>query len=97
MTDLIEQISKKIASGGKNIIFTGAGISTENGISDYRSKGGVWERYRPVYFDELMASRDERIKYWQQKIEMFGELAGAKLNDAHLSAATLYQMDSFRR
>jgi NAD-dependent deacetylase len=92
MTDLIEQIATKIASSSKNIIFTGAGISTESGISDYRSKGGVWERYRPVYFDEFMTSRDTRIKYWQQKIEMFDELAGAKPNDAHLAVATLYQM-----
>ncbi len=92
MPDPIYQIAEKITSGGKNIIFTGAGISTESGISDYRSKGGVWDRYRPVYFDEFMSSKEARIKYWQQKIEMFSELQTAKPNDAHLAVAQLYQM-----
>jgi NAD-dependent deacetylase len=92
MLDQINQIAQKLAGSAKNIIFTGAGISTESGISDYRSKGGVWDRYQPVYFDEFMSSKDARIKYWQQKIEMFGELDGAKPNDAHLAVATLYQM-----
>jgi NAD-dependent deacetylase len=92
MSGQINQIAEKIVSGDKNIIFTGAGISTESGISDYRSKGGVWDRYRPVYFDEFMSSKEARIKYWQQKIDMFKELDSAKPNNAHLAVATLYQM-----
>lgn len=92
MSDQIDKIAEKIAAGDKNIIFTGAGISTESGISDYRSKGGIWDRFRPVYFDEFMSSKDARIKYWQQKIEMFEELDGAKPNAAHLAVARLYRM-----
>ncbi|MGD8369727.1 MAG: Sir2 family NAD-dependent protein deacetylase [Desulfobacterales bacterium] len=56
MTEKIDKIANKIAEGGKNIVFTGAGISTESGISDYRSKGGIWDKFRPVYFDEFMSS-----------------------------------------
>jgi len=92
MLDKIDQIAEKIAFGDRSIIFTGAGISTESGISDYRSKGGIWDRYRPVYFDEFMSSKHARIQYWQQKIEMFEELNIARPNDAHLAVAELYQM-----
>ncbi|MCU0598815.1 MAG: hypothetical protein MUE70_06080 [Desulfobacterales bacterium] len=45
MSDPIDTIAIEIVSGGKNIIFTGAGISTESGISDYLSKGGIWARH----------------------------------------------------
>jgi NAD-dependent deacetylase len=64
MNDKISLIAQKIAGGGKNVVFTGAGISTESGIPDYRSKGGIWDKFRPVYFDEFMNSKDARIEYW---------------------------------
>ena len=54
MNDKISLIARKILAGGRNLVFTGAGISTESGISDYRSKGGIWDKFRPVYFDEFM-------------------------------------------
>ncbi len=63
----IKIIAEQIARGGRNIFFTGAGISTESGISDYRSKGGIWDKFRPVYFDEFMTSKESRIEYWHQK------------------------------
>lgn len=63
----ISLIAKEIARGGKNVVFTDAGISTESGIPDYRSKGGIWDKFRPVYFDEFMLSREARIEYWRQK------------------------------
>ncbi|RJP38805.1 MAG: hypothetical protein C4548_12600 [Desulfobacteraceae bacterium] len=64
--DPLERIAEKLRQGRKNIVFTGAGISTESGISDYRSKGGIWDRYRPVYFDEFMSSMSAREQYWAQ-------------------------------
>ena len=59
----ISLIAQKISEGGKTIVFTGAGISTESGIPDYRSKGGIWDKFRPVYFDEFMSSKEARIEY----------------------------------
>jgi NAD-dependent deacetylase len=57
-------IADKIMVARSVIVFTGAGISTESGIPDYRSQGGIWDKFTPVYFDEFMASEAARIRYW---------------------------------
>jgi NAD-dependent deacetylase len=93
MKDKITQIAAKIAESGKNIIFTGAGISTESGIPDYRSKGGLWDKFRPVYFDEFMSSKEARIEYWRQKSELYHDIDQAKPNKAHLAVKALYDME----
>lgn len=85
-------IAQKIAEGGKNVVFTGAGISTESGIPDYRSKGGIWDKFRPVYFDEFISSKKARIEYWRRKSELYQNLTKAEPNPAHTSIAQLYQM-----
>ena len=96
MTDIVKDkislIAQKISEGGKNVVFTGAGISTESGISDYRSKGGIWDKFRPVYFDEFMTSKEARIEYWRRKSELYHDLIQAKPNLAHLSIVKLYEM-----
>ncbi|MCF8069197.1 MAG: sigma factor regulator FecR [Desulfobacterales bacterium] len=88
----IEKISKKIAEGGKNVFFTGAGISTESGIPDFRSQGGIWDQYRPVYYDEFMSSEESRIEYWRQKAELFPDLEKAKPNEGHIAIARLNEL-----
>ncbi|OEU80722.1 MAG: sigma factor regulator FecR [Desulfobacterales bacterium C00003060] len=96
MTDMtkkrISLIAQKIGESGKNLVFTGAGISTESGISDYRSKGGIWDKFRPVYFDEFMSSRESRIEYWRRKAELYQDVVHAKPNPAHISLFRLYEM-----
>ena len=88
----IELISQKIIQSKYLIAFTGAGISTESGIPDYRSKGGIWEKFRPVYINEFMSSRDARIKYWHRKAELYPDLINAQPNEAHNGLAELYKL-----
>jgi len=92
MKAYVTRIAEKIAEGGKNIIFTGAGISTESGIPDYRSQGGIWDKFRPVYFDEFMSSRKAREEYWRQKEVFYNDLIKAKPNAAHRAICELWEL-----
>jgi NAD-dependent deacetylase len=92
MEDKITLIAEKIKQGGKNIVFTGAGISTESGIPDYRSQGGIWDKFRPVYFDEFMSSRDAREKYWRKWKALYRGITRAEPNTGHVSIAKLNRM-----
>ena len=92
MNEKIARIATKIKEGGNNVVFTGAGISTESGIPDYRSQGGIWDKFRPVYFDEFMSSRESRVEYWRRWVELYQEIARAEPNPAHTSLARLNEM-----
>jgi len=88
----IDLVAREILAGGRNLVFTGAGISTESGISDYRSKGGIWDKFRPVYFDEFMSSKASRIEYWRRNTELYPDLIRARSNPGHDSIFRLFQM-----
>ena len=92
MDDEIKQIANKIMAGGNNVVFTGAGISTESGIPDYRSQGGIWDKFRPVYFDEFMSSKDSREEYWRRWVDLYQGITEARPNAAHMALARLEEM-----
>ncbi len=92
MSDAICDIAEKIVTGRSNIVFTGAGISTESGIPDFRSKGGLWEKFQPVYYDDFMSSQKARELYWQRKSELYHDLVKARPNPAHMAVARLHEM-----
>ncbi len=85
----IAKIAKFLAESGRAIAFTGAGISTESGIADFRSPGGVWSKYQPVLFRDFLKSEDARRQYWRMKKEGYREYKMAKPNDGHRALAQL--------
>jgi NAD-dependent deacetylase len=85
--DAAELISQWLAESTTAVAFTGAGISTESGIPDFRSPGGVWAKNEPVYYDDFMRYAESRYEYWRQKAEAHRDFADAKPNCTHHALA----------
>ncbi|HKU13938.1 MAG TPA: Sir2 family NAD-dependent protein deacetylase [Steroidobacteraceae bacterium] len=71
------------------VIFSGAGISTESGIPDFRSPGGVWSRMQPIYFQEFIASEEKRREAWRRRFDNRDGWVGAQPNRGHYAVAQL--------
>jgi NAD-dependent deacetylase len=87
----VEQLGDMIAAASVIVPFTGAGISTECGIPDFRSPGGLWTRNRPIPFDEFVASQDARDEAWRRRFAMEPTFAAAKPGRGHRALASLYR------
>lgn len=87
MDDLIAKGAQIIKEAKKILIFSGAGMSTESGIPDFRSPGGVWSKYDPsdFYFDKIISSEKAREKYWEMSTEFYDTMKDAVPNRAHLA------------
>lgn len=90
MTEQIEIFKSAIDRSKRIVGFTGAGISTESDIPDYRSKGGIWDKFQPVYIDEFLSDEKKRFLYWQRKQELWKSMRGAVPNKGHMFFKHLY-------
>ncbi|MBK3663472.1 NAD-dependent protein deacetylase [Bradyrhizobium diazoefficiens] len=87
----VERLGDMIASAKIIVPFTGAGISTECGIPDFRSPGGIWTRNRPIPFDEFVASQDARDESWRRRFAMEEVFAAARPGRGHRALAALHR------
>ncbi|MSP68148.1 MAG: NAD-dependent deacetylase [Alphaproteobacteria bacterium] len=84
-----ERLCELLQSARRIAVFTGAGVSTESGIPDFRSPGGIWSRYRIVQFQEFLDSADARREYWQRRFASDAVVQGARPNRGHRAIAQL--------
>lgn len=83
------ELARLIAQSRRAVVFTGAGISTESGVPDFRSPGGIWSRMKPIYFQEFVASEDKRREAWTRTFSGAMRWTGAKPNAGHHAVARL--------
>ena len=89
MVDHVRKGAVLVSRSRRIVAFTGAGISTESGLPDFRSTGGIWERFRTVTYPEFVASHEARIEYWSMRRELIPQLLAARPNAAHFALAEL--------
>ena len=91
MTNQSAQLRELISTAQRIVCFTGAGISTESGIPDFRSPGGMWSRMAPIEFDDFLSSADMRREAWRRKIATDPTMRAARPNRGHRAVANLIE------
>jgi NAD-dependent deacetylase len=87
----VDELRGMIAGAQTVVAFTGAGISTESGIPDFRSPGGIWTRYKPIEFSDFLASAEARRESWRRKFATHETLQKATPNAGHRALARLVE------
>ncbi|MAB14287.1 Sir2 family NAD-dependent protein deacetylase [Parvibaculum sp.] len=85
----MNELKRAIEEAHRIVAFTGAGISTESGIPDFRSPGGIWTKMAPIYFDDFISSDEMRREAWRRKFAMDESFAKAMPNKGHMALAKL--------
>jgi NAD-dependent deacetylase len=91
LTTAIAELRALVDESRVIVPFTGAGISTECGIPDFRSPGGKWTKMRPIDFSDFIASQEMRDEAWRRRFAMEEEFGGAKPGRGHRGLASLYK------
>ena len=92
LDDSVEQLAALLADAQRIVFFTGAGISTESGIPDFRSPGtGLWNQIKPIQFQDFIGSEAIRTESWRRRFTGERLMANAQPNKGHLSVARLVE------
>jgi NAD-dependent deacetylase len=91
LASAIAGLQDLVQDAGIIVPFTGAGISTECGIPDFRSPGGLWTKNRPIPFDEFLASQEARNESWRRRFAMQDQFGGAQPGRGHRALASLHR------
>ncbi len=89
MTSRRDELARMIDDARRVVVFTGAGISTESGIPDFRSPGGVWSKMKPIYFQEFVSDEDKRREAWTRVFNGTAGWTGRAPNAGHDAVARL--------
>jgi len=87
----IARLAEMVHEAATIVPFTGAGISTECGIPDFRSPGGLWTKNRPIPFEAFLASQEARNESWRRRFAMEEQFTGARPGRGHRALASLYR------
>jgi len=95
MEDLIKKGARLIQESKNVLIFSGAGLSVESGIPDFRSPGGLWEKYDPsdFYYDRLLSDEKVRERYWEMSVEFYALMKDAVPDKGYLAIKNLEDMN----
>jgi NAD-dependent deacetylase len=90
----IDAVAEMIVQSKKVVVFTGAGFSTESGVPDFRSPGGVWDKFDPgeLNYQNILRSEEIREKYWRMHRMMWETIRDAQPNDGHHAIAELHRL-----
>lgn len=91
LDEAIVRLRAIVAEAGVIVPFTGAGISTECGIPDFRSPGGLWTKHAPIPFEEFLASQEARNESWRRRFAMSPQFTAAQPGRGHRALASLYR------
>ena len=86
----VQTLARFLAAAKRCVAFTGAGISTESGIPDFRGKDGYWTKHQPIMFDRFVADPAMRREAWKRKFSMDNVFKAAVPNAGHKALATLH-------
>ena len=97
MSDAKDRLRELVMGAEKAVAFTGAGISTECGIPDFRSPGGIWSKYRPIDFQTFMASAEARREALTRYIKVRESVGSPKPGRGHRALARLAEQGRLSR
>ncbi|MFX1432736.1 MAG: Sir2 family NAD-dependent protein deacetylase, partial [Promethearchaeota archaeon] len=89
----IRRAAELLYNSKEAIVLTGAGVSTESGIPDFRGDSGIWEKYKPEIYGNIQAFLKNPAKFWELAQEIAPNLFKAKPNPGHYALTELEKMD----